>query len=157
MEKLTISDNVKAVLSFRVPPQLKIQLAAEASNLGITLSDHCESIIMNRYSALGELMQLKKELNEKHQKIFAQALEFSTVNAVASEVKHLPVPADNAQLKPVGHLDELLDNPQLLELFKQLKGTEDRIPLSSGEKMDIIYRTPKDVLLGMIYSFSVTK
>lgn len=49
---------------------------------------------------------------------------------------------------------QIYSDPRLTYLFNKVKGRSDTIITDKGE-INIIFNTPKDVLLGVIYSFNL--
>ncbi|HRG89896.1 MAG TPA: hypothetical protein PLW44_12810, partial [Chitinophagales bacterium] len=56
----------KITTGFRCEPELKLELANEATELGIKLSEHLENTLANRHKLRAETEQLKAE-NKKLQ------------------------------------------------------------------------------------------
>jgi hypothetical protein len=51
----------------------------------------------------------------------------------------------------------IFKNLRLLELFQTVKGKKDLIVTENGDKHEVIYNEPKDLLEAMIYSFKCKK
>ncbi len=118
----------KIGLSLRISPQYKQQLAQEATQLGTTLSEHAERILLNNggLAINDETERLKQE------------------NALLVQ-----------QLQSLQSQPSILNNLALLQLFEKLKGRNDEIITPDGQKLRITYNSPIDLLTAMIHSFKL--
>lgn len=132
----------KVVVGVRCTPDLKNELIIESQNIGISLSEYCENILLNK--------RLLKNNNKDFQ------LEIENLKKANNSLTE-----ENTNLKneiKVSITDNsLLGNKRLIQLFEILKGKSDQIKLDNGETFDIVYQQPKDLLEAMIYSFKCKK
>ncbi len=159
-EEITTNGNRKINIGVRCYSELKIKLVAEAMNLGITLSEYCENIFLNKDNILSENQNYINEIAALNQVIaeVKKAYEEATSKhlTVLKEVK-----SENANLK--NEVDILKDqvilftDKQLLFLFEKIKGQKDVIDTPDGRKRTVVYNSPKDLLEAMIYSFICKK
>lgn len=131
-ETETISTG-RHVVGIRALPKLKHELSTESSEIGVTLSEYCESILANRHTENPELEQLRNKVAE-------QQSEIESLNA-ALAIKPEPVQAP-----------AILSDERLLFLFDKLKGKSDKVENAYGDDFAITYNTPQDVLIAIIYS-----
>lgn len=121
------------VVGIRALPKLKHQLSTEASEIGVTLSEYCESILANRHTENPELERLRNKVGE-------QQRELESLNAaLAIEPEPVQVPG-------------ILTDQRLLFLFEKLKSKPDKVENAYGDDFAVTYNTPQDVLIAIIYS-----
>ncbi len=134
----------KVVISIKARPELKMRLNEEAAASGMSLSEYGELLLENRHDSQTEISVLESEKK-------ALSAQLARNNTHELEL----VRAESAQLKK--QLLELpqnsiLNDPRLLQLFEKLKGKKDRIINAEGADFDIVYETPKQVLIALIYA-----
>jgi hypothetical protein len=157
-EEIFENGNRKINIGVRAYSELKLKLSDEAKVLGISLSEHCENILITHAGLLEEVNILTKSLEDLKQinNSLESSLKEVDINRFNSKIKQLT--DDNIQLNKV--LMELKSNQQifadsrLLYFFSKVKGKSDSIITDNGE-LNIVYNTPKDVLLALIYSFKL--
>lgn len=154
-EEIIATGNRKIVLAARIYAELKFNLAKEAENLGISLSEHIENILLNKDNnpsekEIANLKEMAKQQNDS-------AIKNNTFSKTTMEKLN----AENAELKKtietMNNQQTIFNNKRLLQLFAQLKGQKDIIVSLNGEKFPITYNTTKDLLTAMIYSFQLKK
>ncbi len=79
-DEITFNGNRKTMLGVRCYPELKFKLTAEAENLGITLSEHCEGILSNKDNILSEKESATHELEQVKQKLILATLTLEETN-----------------------------------------------------------------------------
>jgi predicted nuclease with TOPRIM domain len=160
IEEIQNNGSRKIVVGVRCYPELKLKLIKEAKELGITISEHSENILLNKDKLLGEKCILESELAEV-EKILAETLELLDVckkdfagTCKELEQENYELTKINSELK-----DQvtLFNDKRLLELFALVKGKKDSISLSNGKFYLVQYNSPKDLLHAMIYSFNYKK
>jgi hypothetical protein len=154
----TPNEHTKINIGVRTRPELKLNLAEEAKSLGIKLSEHCENILSNHWALLAEVETLNSRLDE------ASQLNVELRDAVAknNNSKHKDeneiLRRDKAQLtNKIAELNASLtiyEDKRLLDLFRRVKGRKDTIITDQGE-MNIVFNSPKDLLLALIYSYTL--
>lgn len=144
----------KITTGFRCEPELKLDAANEATELGIKLSEHLENIVANRHKFKAELEQLKAE-NKKLQSDLelkgADVLKLTAVNETQKrELEDLKLKAgqDSKRLA-------LFSHPFLINLFDKLKGRDDTVDAVDGKKYSFKYNSTVDVVEAMIFSFKL--
>jgi hypothetical protein len=135
MESNTIESNStgRHVVGVRALPKLKQELANEAADVGLTLSEYCESILANRHAEGPEMERLRNKVAE-------QQREIEKLNA------SLLIKPEPVQAAPI------LSDQRLLYLYEKLKGKPDKVENAYGDDFAITYNTPQDVLIAIIYS-----
>ncbi len=146
----------KITTGFRCDPELKLQMAEEATNLGITLSEHLENILCNRNAFAIEKAQLKGEIEKHIREKEVQSLEISRLKN-ESEAQKKELEQLQTKVAVAAPVVGFLSHPFLLNLFDKLKGQKDIIDGSDGKKYSFEYKSPSDLLLAMIYSFKLKK
>lgn len=122
----TNNNQPKIGLSVRVSPQHKELLVQEAKQLGTTLSEHAERILLN-----GGAIAINDDAERLKQE-----------NAFLAK-----------QLQSLQSQPSILNNLALLNLFEQLKGRNDEILTPDGKTLSITYNSPLDLLIAMIHSY----
>ena len=159
-KEIRANGNRKVNIGVRGYPELKYKLAENAQNLGMTLSEYCENILLNNDTIILENRNYIDEIEILNQqmleikKIFEEASSKyqTTLKEVKSENDHLKRAVDILKNQVT-----LFTNKQLLLLFEKLKGQKDLIDAPDGQKYIITYNSPKDLLEAMIYSFKYKK
>lgn len=150
--------NRKINIGIRAYSELKLKLSDEAQGLGISLSEHCENILITHAGLLEKANELKSDIETLKEKNAHLESSLAEIDVVSFNKKIRLLTDENALLK--SSLAELRSNqqiysdPRLAYLFNKVKGRSDTIITDKGE-MNIIFNTPKDVLLGLIYSFNL--
>lgn len=134
----------KNVISLRALPELKFRLNEEAIECGLTLSEYCEMLLANRHDRKDEIDQLRAE-NE--------SLELQVIPSNDPEPDLLE--KENEMLKKRLALAEsqlrIFNDNRLLQLFEKVKGRKDVVENAGGENFNIVYNSPFDVLIALIY------
>lgn len=144
----------KITTGFRCEPQLKLELANEAIELGIKLSEHLENIVANRHKFKAELEQLNADFKKQQNDCRLKETEILRLTAVnetqKKELEELKLKAgqDSKRLA-------LFNHPFLINLFDKLKGRDDTVEAVDGKKYSFKYNSPADVVEAMIYSFKL--
>lgn len=160
METVDEIQEPKPVLGVRIPAKTKQELCTEAEDLGLTLSELAESVLLNRHSAFEEIFSLKKQLEA-----LQKQLTDSQSEADRTKLKYLEqIELYKQELEKQASLVsqsapvlDLLNDARLLELFEAVKDKKDEIENAGGQNLIITYRAPKDLLTAMIYSFKLKK
>jgi hypothetical protein len=159
-EEILINGNRKLVIGVRCPPEQKLFLAKEANDLGITLSEHCENILLNREglqkekeNALKEVILLKEKVVELSNYLANSSAKFQ------DEIEKIKIENCDLKKKTIAINDQvaLFTDKRLLDLFAQVKGQKEIIETPEGKQYLITYDNPQDLLFSMIYSFQLTK
>ena len=152
------NEHTKINIGVRTLPELKLNLTEEAKSLGIKLSEHCENILSNHWTLLAEVETLNSRLDETN--IVNQELRDAVAKNNNSKHKdeNESLKRDNAQLtNKIAELNsnlKIYEDPRLLDLFRRVKGRKDTIITDQGE-MNIVFNSPKDLLLALIYSYTL--
>lgn len=154
-EEIIATGNRKIVLAARIYAELKFNLAKEAENLSISLSEHIENILLNKDNnpsekEIAHLKEIVKQQNDcaiKNNNFFKTTMEKSNTENV--ELKKM-IETMRIQLA-------IFNDKRLLQLFTELKGQKDVVVSLNGEKFPLTYNTTKDLLTAMIYSFQIEK
>jgi hypothetical protein len=157
-EEIFENGNRKINIGVRAYSELKLKLSDEAKVLGISLSEHCENILITHAGLLEEVNKLTKSLEDLKQlnNSLESSLKEVDINKFNSKIKQLN--DDNVQLNNV--LRELKSNQQIYSdlrlqyLYHKVKGKSDSIITDNGV-LNIVHNTPKDVLLALIYSYKL--
>jgi hypothetical protein len=175
-EEIQINGSRKIVLGVRCFPELKNKLSQEATDLGITLSEHTENILLNKDNSLDEKVILENNiflLEDEFSKLKNQS--FSENNQFRSEINDLKNAINGKQealLKMQNQLnklimvntnlkffeenyEKLLNDPRLDKLFKGLKEPKFECINDDGIKFSIVCNTKYDLLKALIYSFKL--
>ena len=154
-EEIIEHGNRKIVLAARIYAELKFNLAKEAENLGISLSEHIENILLNKDNKPGEkeIAHLKEILKQQNDSAIKNNTFFKTTMEKLN--------AENAELKKtietINAQQTIFNDKRLLELFASLKWKKDTVETSEGKIFSITYNSPTDLLTAMIYSFQLKK
>ena len=155
-EEILINGNRKLVIGVRCPPEQKLFLAKEANDLGITLSEHCENILLNREgllkekeNALKEAILLKAKVAELNSCLASSSAKYQ------DEIEKIKIENTDLKKKTIAMNDQmaLFTDKRLLDLFTRVKGKKDTIETPEGQKYFVSYDQPKDLLEAMIYSY----
>jgi hypothetical protein len=136
------ASNQKIVIGVRCLPDLKGELIRESKNLDISLSEYCENILLNRDQVLSDKGNYSKQISELQDRIDTLEYEKESLYSKMGELTSQP---------------SIFKNLRLLELFQTVKGKKDLIVTENGDKHEVIYNEPKDLLEAMIYSFKCKK
>jgi L-cysteine desulfidase len=159
-EEIASNGNRKTMLGVRCYSELKLKLTEDAQKLGISLSEYCESILLNydtivneREAALIEIAAVNDKLLQisSNSKLLLENQKIE-IKELKEEIESLKM-----NMKFANEQMSLFKNKQLLSLFEIVKGKTDKIELSFGKTYSIKYDSPKDLLEAMIYSFKVKK
>ena len=142
----------------RAYSELKLKLSNEAKSLKLSLSEHCENILINHANLLEKVKVLGYKVEELKQKNAFLKTSFSQVDVSNFNKKIQQVTNENSLLK--NKLMELKSNqqiysdPRLYDIFNEVKGESAKIITDKGQ-INITFNTPKDVLLALIYSYKI--
>jgi len=128
----------KVTLGFKCEAGTKIQLAHEANQNGMTLSEYVETVVSMRH---------QKAATSAHQK------SSYTLSEWESKVNNAKKQSEQLQT----HLDFYEKNSVLLELFKSYKGQSIPYLNAQGHKQTIIINQVSDVFTVLIHSFNPQK
>lgn len=157
-EEIYENGNRKINIGVRAYSELKLKLSDEAQGLGISLSEHCENILITHARLLEEVNELTKALELLEHKNVSLEATLAGIDLASFNKRIRLLSEENALLK--NSLEELRSNQQiyfdsrLAYLFNKVKGKSDSIITDKGE-MNITFNNPKDVLLALIYSYNL--
>ncbi|MFO0355953.1 MAG: hypothetical protein ACK50A_03290 [Sphingobacteriaceae bacterium] len=157
-EEIYENGNRKINIGVRAYSELKLKLSDEAKGLGISLSEHCENILITHAGLLEEVNELTKALEVLKQNNASLESSLAEVDLVSFNKKIHLLTDENVLLR--NSIAELRSNqliysdPRLAYLFNKVKGKSDSIITDKGE-MNITFNNPKDVLLALIYSYNL--
>lgn len=168
-QEISQSGNRKINIGVRGYPELKNILSGEAMDLGITISEHVENILLNKDTLLNEINNVKEEaqgLKEVVSKLRRLVIdlgnklksEIESGKKIKAENEKLNIECRNLKEKMLIKDDQvaLYSDKQLWDLFAQVKGLTVTIQTHEGP-MKVTYDDPKDLLFVMIYSFKLKK
>ena len=150
--------NRKITIGVRAYSELKLKLSDEAIALGISLSEHCENILITHAGLLEEVNTLKSLLEEITQKN-ANLEDVLASNNLQQYKNKINILSDENLLLKKNILElksnqEIFLDSRLAYLFNRVKGKQDTILTDTGQ-MNITFNSPKDVLQALIYSFKL--
>lgn len=157
-EEFYENGNRKINIGVKTLPEIKLNLAEQARQIGITLSEHCENILSNHSSLLSEIDDLRIRVEELNSIIKGLRKELETNNDTKYKNENEVLKREKTLL--ANKVTELNSNlgiytdTRLLNLFSRVKGKKDVISTDNGE-MHIIFNSPKDLLLALIYSYTL--
>jgi hypothetical protein len=173
MDIETITDEIqsngtrKINIGLRCYGELKLKLSNEAEALGLSLSEYCENILINRglseeesEAANKHIETLQEQVNRLNSQLALDTSAFrAELEKVKSENGDLLLKQNRLRQKIVymADLTKLFEDPHLLELFEKIKGEKDVINASDGSTYEFTYSNPKDLLKAMIYSYKYKK
>lgn len=159
-EEIQINGSRKIVLGVRCFPELKNKLSQEATDLGITLSEHTENILLNKDNSLDEKEILENNiflLEDKFSKLNnLRASENSKFRAEITQLK-IEVESKRREIANMGAQMQLFNNEYLLKLYTKLRGQTDTVIGNDGQSYRITFDSPHDLLFYMILSFKIKK
>ena len=166
-DEITTNGNRKTMLGVRCFAELKLKLTEEAKSLGITLSEHCENILLNKEALFSEREEALVEIEELRRKVELAATNLVMVKTQykgelqKAKAENDRLITENDQLKKnaesIKQQVALFTDKRLLFLFEKVKGQKDTIDGADGQKYTVTYNQPKDLLKSMIYSFHYKK
>jgi len=160
IEEIQNNGSRKIVVGVRCYPELKLKLIKEAKELGITISEHSENILLNKDKLLGEKCILESELAEV-EKSLAETLQILDRYKEEFAEAYKELENQNYELTKINNelkdKVSLFNDKRLLELFALVKGKKDTISIANGQSYLVQYTCPKDLLHAMIYSFQYKK
>lgn len=121
----------KVTLGFKCTPQLKLRLALEAEQLGLTLSSYVENLIENAEEFIEDSEQL--------------------VKAKTKQVETL-----TNQIKQQGMLIEFYESPILKKIFSDFKNQQVSYVDSNGNKINLTLNSIADVYTVLVNSFQTS-
>ena len=152
--------NSKPVISIRCFPELKYQLAENAQDLGITLSEYCENILNHAEKINDENKKLKMKIADESSKLLntVEQLESQKNNHI-KKLKEINILTEQLQNenKTLKKMTEIFAHPKLEWLFNKVKGQRDIINTSDGKQHNIYYETKSDLIEAMLHSFRFKK
>ena len=148
-EEIFENGNRKINIGVRAYAELKLKLTEESNSLGISLSEHCEKILITHSSLLDKIKILTDEVEELKQKNTSVESSLPKFDLLSYNKKTQKLNDENSFLKK--KVMELNSNQQI---YSDQRLESDIIITDNGE-MNIIYNTPKDVLLALIYSYKI--
>jgi hypothetical protein len=157
-EEIFENGNRKINIGVRAYSELKLKLSDEAQGLGISLSEHCENILITHAGLLEKVSELTKTVEILKQKNTSLESSLAEIDLTRFNTKIKLLTNENSLIKK--SLEELKSNQQiysdlrLIYLFNKVKGKSDSIITDNGE-LNLVYNTPKDVLLALIYSYKL--
>lgn len=128
----------KVTLGFKCDAGTKIQLAGEASQNGMTLSEYVETVVSMRHQKAAKNNQQKSSY---------------TFNEWESKVNNARKQLEQVQAQ----LDFYEQSPVLLELFDSYEGQIVSFHTAQGQKQSIVINHVSDVFIVMIHSFTPQK
>ncbi len=164
--------SAKIVIGVRGMPILKEELIYESSEVGLSVSEYAETILLNRHQESPEMERLAKKVTEKQQevdrltKLAAEQLQEieklkAQVAATGNKQSELAKTENEELRNKIEELNNQLtiySDQRLLYLFQHLKGKKDKVENAySGGNFDIVYDSPKAVLTALIYSSKLNK
>lgn len=157
-EEIFENGNRKINIGVRAYAELKLKLTEESNSLGISLSEHCEKILITHSSLLDKIKILTDEVEELKQKNTSVESSLPKFDLSSYNKKSQKLNDENSLLKKkvmeLNSNQQIYSDQRLESLFNKVKGKSDIIITDNGE-MNIIYNTPKDVLLALIYSYKI--
>ena len=151
------TSSAKVVFGIRIAPALKETLFEEAIQAGFSASELGEMILANRHKAKAENERLRELVAMHQQEIETLKAQITTDGRKQLEVAQV----ENAELrKQIEILKNQLivySDKRLLYLHENMKGKKDKVLNAYGDDFDIVYDTPYQVLLAMIYSCKLKK
>jgi predicted nuclease with TOPRIM domain len=160
IEEIQNNGSRKIVVGVRCYPELKLKLIKEAKELGITISEHAENILLNKDKLLGEKSILESEIDKLEKSLTETVEELDLCRKEYTESYKKLEEKNHELIKTNGELKDqvlLYNDKRLLELFSLVKGKKDTISLANGQSFIVHYNSPKDLLHAMIYSFNYKK
>lgn len=150
----------KVTLGIRVTPEHKQKLSLEANQLGISLSERGENILLcsqQLTSDLEDAKQKNRQLQATNQELQRQTLaQNADYDAALANYK-----SEIAQLKGLVSKQQeqvqIFNDPRLLDLFSQLKGKSDTVEMYNGVTQTFLYTEPLDLMRVLLYSFKIKK
>lgn len=156
METETTSESeenaTKTVTSVRMSPTLKKRLTDEARRCGMSTSEYCDLMLLNREESAAlhhRIIQLEAEIDS-----LRKALEASQASAQLQIAANSQLISELNQLKTK---TEIFKDPRLQFLFGKLRGKSDKVENAYGDDFEIIYDSPQKVLIALIYSTKLNK
>ena len=179
-EELFNSEMRKVVIGLRCHAELKLVLSQEAMDLGIPLSEYCESALHNRHDfkkghgvlvkaverlkgayqdieRLREKIREIEKLREQESKLNSQLVESTSRHKVKLE----ELEKENMMLKKAASdtssLMSLLNDPHLLSLYEEVKGKKVTIPPDGRANFPVLFDSFYNFLKVVLRSFRLKK
>ncbi len=150
--------NRKINIGIRAYSELKLKLSDEARELGISLSEYGENILITHAGLLERINELNSTNEKLEEKIRSLEETLAAIDLVSFNKKISMLANQNTGLKNrIAELrsnEQIYSDPRLAYLFNKVKGKSDIVITDNGE-MNITFNTLKDVLLALIYSFKL--
>ncbi|MDQ3192366.1 MAG: hypothetical protein M3Q58_12305 [Bacteroidota bacterium] len=176
VKELAKPEMPKVNIGLRCHAELKRLLSQEAVDLGIHLSEYCETALLNRHDykmgqgVVAEAYVRLKEVNQKNVRLKEEIRENEklreqesilnsqlAVSISRNKVELEELKEENMMLKKVASETatqvNLLNDPVLLSILKQVKGKKDTVIMPDGSTFAITYNSPEDLLKAMIHSY----
>ncbi len=158
--------SAKEVIGVRAIRGLKDELTHEAPGAGLSVSEYCEMILMNRHKESPEMERLAQKVAEQQQeierltKLSAEQLQqfekLKTQVATTGNQQSELFKTENAELrKKIEELNNRLtiySDERLLYLFEYLKGKNDTVENAYGDNFKITYQSTYEVLRAILYN-----
>ena len=142
------TSSAKVVLGIRVSPHLKEELNHEAEGCGMLTSEYGKLILESRHDS----EKLEQKIKEQQKEIEVLKASLNNNGSQSSEL----VVAENAELRQqvtsLNNRLSIFNDKRLLYLFSQLKGKKDVVENVEGKNFDIVYQSPSDILIALIYA-----
>ena len=153
----------KVTLGIRISPEHKHRLSLEATELGISLSERSENLLLCAESEIAK----KNQETAKVQRLEKDLMDLKELHLKTLEEFENKITLLEAEKVRLSQVRVLQDNKEaifseksekrLLHFFKKLEGQKDIIETEDGERMEITYNSQADVLISMLYSFRLKK
>lgn len=146
------TSSAKVVTGVRTQPELKMQLTNEAGECGMSTSEYCELLLLNRHDQKTEIELLALKVKEQQQEMETLRAQLATTGVKELEV----LQEENAQLRKIikeqTNQLSIYSDQRLLYLFDHLKGKKDTVENAYGENFAITYQKPEHIIQALIYS-----
>jgi hypothetical protein len=159
-DELNSMSDAKVMMGLRLSAKTKLELCAEADDLGITLSEHSENILLNRHTVFEELLKARSDIEGEQKKLEELKLQFQHFKAQHFDITENYKMRLQNKLTEISELNAALGlyaDARLLQLFAGVHGKKDEIENADGENFEVTYNSPKDLLTAMIYSYELKK
>ncbi|MFN5458599.1 MAG: hypothetical protein ACK5AY_01695 [Bacteroidota bacterium] len=158
IKEISENGHRKVNIGVKAFSELKLKLSDEAKELGISLSEHCENILITHSDLLCKIKSIEAELEELRLVNASLTNSLSKIDLSSLNKKINDLNDENTlvkkQLAVLKNDLQIFSDSRLNDLYQQVKGKSDKILTDNGE-MNITFKSPKDVLLALIYSYSI--
>lgn len=139
----------RETIIIRMSPQQKAAFVAQAAEKGLSVSEFGASILNNQKNHFEEIKILQEKCESQVREIENLNEQLNKKNL---EPSNLLDPRIVAKVKV---FEKLFGDKRLNELFNQLKGKRDVVVNENASPFPIVYQTPYDVLIALIYSTKI--